>query len=194
VINIKLNRMTLSVGASVGCLVLLALYLVVVFWLLRQTYAHSIDNLTPRTARLQGLIDSEAQLADAAARVEDNLSELTWPGGRDTAMTAADLQQQVRDSIVAAGLTVSGSQILPAQAEHGFERLVLNITATGDIESLDEAIVSLRELRPVVLIETATVRPVRARRTSRRGGDAGGKEERLLSINMRLVSLRLLTL
>ena len=126
------------------------------------------------------------------ATVDEALAELAWPLDKDAAMTAASMQQLVRDAIGNAGLTVSGSQILPAQPGSGFERLVLDLTASGNIESLDEAIVNLKELRPMVLIESATIKPVRARTRIGQAGDSA--DERLLSIRMRLVSLRLLPL
>ena len=189
---LKVNRMALSVGLVAGSLALLAIYAVVHFWLLRQEYAEAIGDLVPRTARLQGIVESEEQLVAAAAAVDDALAELAWPLDKDAAMTAASMQQLVRDAIANAGLSVSGSQILPAQPGSGFERLVLDVTASGNIESLDEAIVNLKELRPMVLIESATIKPVRAR--TRLGQAGNSEDERLLSVRMRLVSLRLLPL
>lgn len=189
---LKANRMALSVGLVAGSLALLAIYAMLHFWLLRQDYAEAIGDLVPRTARLQGIVDSEEQLVAAAASVDEALAELAWPLDKDAAMTAASMQQLVRDSIANTGLSVSGSQILPAQPGSGFERLVLDVTASGNIESLDEAIVNLKELRPMVLIESATVKPVRAR--SRLGQADDSADQRLLSVRMRLVSLRLLPL
>jgi general secretion pathway protein M len=189
---LKSKRMALSVGLVAGSLALLAVYAIVHFWMLRQAYAEAIEDLVPRTARLQGIVESEEQLVAAAASVDETLAELAWPLDKDAAMTAASMQQLVRDAIANAGLTVSGSQILPAQPDSGFERLVLDLTASGNIESLDEAIVNLKELRPMVLIESATIKPVRARR--RLGQADDGADQRLLSIRMRLVSLRLLPL
>lgn len=189
---LKSNRMALSVGLVAGSLALLAIYAIVHFWMLRQAYAEAIEDLVPRTARLQGIVESEEQLVAAAAAVDEALAELAWPLDKDAAMTAASMQQLVRDAIANAGLTVSGSQILPAQPGAGFERLVLDLTASGNIESLDEAVVNLKELRPMVLIESATIKPVRARTRLGQAGDSA--DERLLSIRMRLLSLRLLPL
>ena len=103
------------------------------------------------------------------------------------------MQQKVREVMAAAGLSVSGSQILPSRKVEGFERLNLNITVERNIGSLEEAIGSLRALRPLVLVESANIKPQRAKR-SRRGVEAApqSEDQRKLSVRFQLLSLRLL--
>jgi general secretion pathway protein M len=192
ILPVRADRTTAVVGLSLFCLLTLVLYAIGNFWLIRQEYAGEIDNITPRTARLLGFIQSEEQLAAAARRIDQVLEEVAYFEGKDSAMTAASMQQKVREVMAAAGLSVSGSQILPSRKIEGFEQLNLNITVEGNIGSLDEAIGNLRVLRPLVLIQSVNIKPLRIRRP-RRGVEQAPEleDQRKLSVRFHLLSLRL---
>ena len=94
-----------------------------------------------------------------------------------------------------AGLSVSGSQILPTRKADGFDRLSLDISAQGNVDALDEALLSLELMRPLVLVESLSVKPVRERRRSRSrqrepvAAEPG--DQRQLTVRFQLISLRL---
>ena len=103
------------------------------------------------------------------------------------------MQQEIREVMTGAGLSVSGSQILKARQTEGFEQINLDITVEGNIGSLDEAIASLRVLRPLVLVESVNIKPLRTRITRRgRETEPQLEDQRKLSARFRLLSLRLL--
>jgi len=160
---------------------------------MRQEYAGDIENITPRTARLLGFIQTEEQFAIAASGVKGVLGELAYSDGRDSAMTAASMQQKIREVMTAAGLSVLGSQVLRARQIDGFEQINLDITVEGNIGSLDEAVTNLGVLSPLVLVESVNIKPLRTR-NSRRGKEATPplEDQRKLSARFRLISLRLL--
>ncbi len=191
--RIKADRSTVVVGLSLLCLVTLVLFAIADFWLMRQDYAGEIENITPRTARLLGFIQTEEQLAEAVSGLDGVLEELAYSGARDSAMTAASMQQEIREVMTGTGLSVLGSQILKSKQIEGFEQINLDITVEGNIGSLDEAIASLRVLRPMVLVESVDIKPLRVRST-RRGKETEPQLEdpRKLSARFRLLSLRLL--
>ena len=190
---VRADRTTAVVGLTLLCLLTLVLYAIGNFWLMRQEYTREIDNVTPRTARLLGFIQSEEQLAAAAHRIDQVLEEVAYFEGKDSAMTAASMQQKVREVMAAAGLSISGSQILPSKNVEGFEQLNLNITVEGNIDSLDEAIGNLRVQRPLVLIQAVNIKPLRIRKP-RRGAETApeSEDQRKLSVRFHLLSLRLL--
>ena len=191
--RIKADRTIAVVGLSISCVVILILMVIGDLWLARQEYAKNIENITPRTARLSGFIQSEKQLAVAASKVDGVLATLAYPSTRDGALTAAAMQQETREVMSSAGLSVAGSQILPSRELDGFERLNLNITVVGNINSVDEAIGNLRELRPLVLVESINIKPLRVR-NSRKGKEAAPplEDQRKITVRFRLLSLRLL--
>lgn len=189
--SIKADRSTVVVGVSLLCLLTLVLYAIGSLWSMRQEYSGEIDSMTPRTARFLGFLQSEEQLSAEAREVEQVLGELAYSSARDSATTSATMQQNIREMMAATGLSISGSQILPAKKIEGFDLLNLNIVAEGNIGSLDEAIANLRVLRPLVLIESVNIKPLRVRAANRRGKEPLALEDqRKLTVRFRLLSLR----
>ena len=192
---LKADRPTLVVGCTLGLFLLLALYWILHFWLLRQDFVEQIESLQPRTARLLGISESYEQLQVASAAARGSLLELAYPAGKDSATAAAAMQQSLRELMAGAGLEVSGSQILPTRKADGFDRLSLDISAQGNVDALDEALLSLELMRPLVLVESLSVKPVRERRRSRSrqrepvAAEPG--DQRQLTVRFQLISLRL---
>jgi general secretion pathway protein M len=193
--NFKADRPTIIVGSSLGLVFLLALYLVLQLWFLRQDFADEIEAIQPRTARLLGMLESVDQLDLASGTARSMLRELVYAVDQDSAKAASSLQQNVRELLTSAGLSVSGSQILPQRKSDKFDRLSLNITAEGNINALDEALSSLELMRPLVFVESLKVQPQRtsSRRRSRRSEDIDDKDDdpRKLAAQFELFSLRL---
>jgi general secretion pathway protein M len=194
-LKLRADRPTIVVGFTLGLVALLALYWILQFWFLRSGFVAEIESIQPRTARLLGIVESFDQLELASSGVGGVLRDLTYPAERDSATTAAAMQQDIRELMVDAGLSVSGSQILPVRKAAGFDRLSLDITAEGNIDELDDAFSSLDELRPLVFTESVTVKPIRVRRSNRRGAveedNSNGEDPRKLTARFHLFSLRL---
>ncbi len=192
-INMRADRSTIVVGSSLGILLLVVLYWVLNLWFLRQGFVEEIESIEPRTARMLGIMQSATQLEVASSEASSRLRELAYGADRDSAATAAAMQQEIRELMIGAGLSISGSQILPARKSEGFDRLSLDISAEGNIEALDTALSGLEELRPLVFVETLKVNPERIR-----GGGRGRQAEavtagdpRKLTARLQLFSLRL---
>ena len=194
-INLKADRQTIVVGSSLGLVLLLVCYLTLQMWFLRQDFADQIEAIQPRTARLLGILDSIDQLDLASDTAQNTLGELVYSVDQDSAKAASYMQQQVRELLTSAGLTVSGSQILPRREVSGFDRLSLDITAEGDIDALDEALSGLEVMRPLVFVESLKVQPKRTRSRRRRGRSppevADVSDPRKLGVRFQLFSLRL---
>lgn len=193
--KLKSDRPTIVVGCTLGLVALLVLYWILQFWFLRSDFVAEIESIQPRTARLLGIVESFDQLELASNGVSGVLQDLAYPADRDSATTAAAMQQDIRELMVDAGMSVSGSQILPARRTTGFDRLSLDITAEGNIDGLDDAFAGLKELRPLVFVESVSVKPARVRRSSRRGAaeedNSSGDDPRKLTARFHLFSLRL---
>lgn len=156
---------------------------------LRQEYQSGIDALAPRLARLQGLIDHEEQLREAAGAVDQRVLGLVYPAGEDRATVSARLQKDVRQILVDAGLSVSNSQVLPLRERDLFDYVGVKITVTGEIDGLNAALANLSVFQPLVLVESLDVWPKRdSRRRSAAGESDQGKQ--LVNATMQLLSLR----
>lgn len=194
--GLRMDRTTIVVGGSVGLLLILVLYWLLQFWFMRQEFAEEIAMIEPKTSRLLGILQSAETLAVASDTAQSRLRELSYPPDMDAAATAATMQQNIRELMMGAGMTISGSQILPQLKSSDFDRLRLDITAEGNIEALDAALASLESLRPLVFVESFKVTPIRSRHQNRgrlQGveEDSGSEDPRRLTARLQLFSLRL---
>ena len=167
-------------------LVPVLLYLNVIFSLLgvhSETQAE-IDRIEPRIARLQGLINYENQLREAAVVVDSQVLELVYPATEDQATVSAELQTQVRDIFSAAGLSVTNSQVLPVREQGNFDYIGVKLTVKGSLQALDEALAGLAAYLPLVLVESLDVYPARVPR----GKDASNQQT--LTASLQVLSLR----
>ncbi|MBK6738948.1 MAG: hypothetical protein IPG64_14175 [Haliea sp.] len=193
--KIMADRSTIVVGCTLGILFLVVAYWVLHFWFLRQSFADEIETIEPKTSRLLGIVESADRLEIASGLANSSLTMLAYAADQDSATSAATMQQNVREIMTAAGLSVSGSQILPQRSSEGFDRLGLDITAQGNIDALEEALSNLVSVRPLVFVGALKVSPDRARRPLR--GRLGRPEEevegdpRKLTVRLQLFSLRL---
>ena len=164
----------------------LLVYLNVLFGALglRSEYAGDIDRLQPRIARLQGVKSVEAQLAESASSVQQQMDRLVYPATADRASVAAALQKDIRQLMAGAGLSVTNSQVLPVREEDRFDFIGLKLTVSGDMAALDETLARLAEFTPLVIVESLEAWPTRQRRNK------GEPEAQLVTASIRLASLR----
>jgi len=187
---LKSRRAAWVVGTSLALLALLLLYIVVNLWQVRQAYAREIDTIYPRLARLQGIMQVREELQVAAGRVAGDVEDAVYgPQSGDTATTAAAMQQQIRDVMSSAGMSVTGSQVLPVRQVDGLLHLELRLSAAGNTDALDAAITALRLVRPLVIVQAISIQPERDRRG--RGEQMPREDPRRVVVEMRLLSLKL---
>lgn len=179
----QLSRAQWLIGLSLTLLLLLWLIILVQSWGQYRGYHEQSKNLVPRIARLEGLVASEAALKEANQQIAGEIATKVYPVATDPASTGTAMQQQIRGVFAKAGLTVSGSQILPPRIDQLFTRIQLEVAASGSMEALELALLELAELQPIVMIDSINVQPARARR-----GDASQS----VTVRLRLTSLRML--
>ncbi len=189
--RMRADRSTIVVGCSLGLVLLLVLYWVLHFWFLRQGFADEIEMIEPRTARVLGMMQSADQLEVASSEAGSRLREMAYGADRDAAATAAAMQQEIRELMTGAGLSISGSQILPQRKSEGFDRLRLDVTAEGSIEALDAALSGLEAMRPLVFVEGLKVNPERSSGRGRGRQAVAVGDPRKLTARFQLLSLRL---
>lgn len=176
-------RMLTVVGLSLVIILILLYFMSSFAWEKYYEYGGRSAQLEPRISRLLGVEQSYDLLQKANKRVKTQLTELAYPAARDAAVTSASMQRTVREIVEQAGMSVRGSQILPIKERDGYDRILVDITTSGTLESLEDVLISLREVRPGVSIESINIRPVRVRRK-------GGQDQKL-TVRFKLLSLRL---
>lgn len=116
-----------------------------------------LDELEPRYARLLGLEANSDGLAKAQAQGQSLIAQYVYPQEQDTNQTGNTVQQRIRGILVAAGLDIASSQVLPAKEEKGFERIPLSVRAEGEMVALQAALTGLAAEKPAILIDTLVV-------------------------------------
>lgn len=141
-------------------LALLALPLVVVATYVYQKHQWAqsrLDELEPRYARLLGLDANGDALAQSQERAKASIAQYVYPPEQDTNQTGNAVQQRIRSILVAAGLDIASSQVLPAKEEKGFERIPLSVRAEGEMVALQAGLAGLAAETPVILIDNVLV-------------------------------------
>lgn len=140
-----------------------------------------MDELEPRHARLLGLEANRDVLAQAHVRGQALIAQYVYPQEQDITQTGNDVQQRIRSILVAAGLDIASSQVLPAKEEKGFERIPLSVRAEGEMVALQAALAGLAAEKPAILMDAVLVQ----------GYGAPGKNGvQRLSVQLSLVVLR----
>ncbi len=183
IFGFRTDRAGILVLATVLIVVLSLLFLLTTIWTKQSAYKSQASDLGPRIARVKGLVEHQDELREAVRLTDQYVMDLTYPPTGDSQTTSAAMQQQTRGLLEAAGMAVTGSQILPATRLESFEQIRVEITAQGSMESLERALLSLDGQQPLVLVESLNLQPVRARRR------ADPSQE--VVARFRLVSLRL---
>ena len=111
-----------------------------------------LAELTPRYARLQGLDLQKTDIEGVLARAQEAMGRYVYPEDQDVNQAGNAAQQRLREIFAAANLQVSSSQVLPAKAEKGFDRIPLQVRAESDQLALQSALAVLSGQAPVMAL------------------------------------------
>jgi general secretion pathway protein M len=115
--------------------------------------ASTLASIEPRYARLLGLQSSAADLDKALTDRRAILARHAYLSTQDVAQAGSDAQQRVREIFGKAGLDVASTQVLPAKAADGFDRIPLVLRLEGDLAALQAALTVLPNQSPTLFAE-----------------------------------------
>lgn len=119
-----------------------------------------IAEVTPRYARLTGILSSKEALQQARDKADAQVATYLFPSSQDAVQLGNDVQQKMRGVLSSAGLTVVSSQVMPAKdgkEDKEFERIPLTVRAEGELLAVYLAIAALSEQKPAILLEGFSV-------------------------------------
>lgn len=157
------KRARISVALSA---VLLVLVLIPVVDELAFRYAWArtaLEDVEVRYARLLGLLDAEQQIDETLALTGDAINHFAYAADDSVARVGADLQQRVRRVAEIDGLSVVGSQIMPARAGAGFEVVPLGLTLDANVGALRDFLLGLALEQPTIQIDSMIITVPRQR-------------------------------
>ena len=142
-----------------------------------------IADIEPRYARMLGLQQQRTELDAALLQAKTLRSRYVYPATEDAAQTGNAAQQRVRDIFSSAGLQIISSQVLPAKAEKGIERIPMSVRAEGELLALQSALAVLSSQSPAIVLDDLDVQ-------SQNFGNAGPQAPTRLGIQFSLSVLR----
>ena len=116
-----------------------------------------LAELEPRYARLIGLEASAAAVDAALTQRRALLARHAYLASDDVARAGSDAQQRAREAFSKAGLQVSSTQVLPAKAVEGFDRIPVVLRLEGDLTALQSALVVLPGQAPTLFMDAFNV-------------------------------------
>lgn len=118
-------------------------------------YDTALAQLEPRSERLEGVVNAGAEIETLLASASSTVAPMLHPAG-ETAQT--DVQQKLRQMIVASGGTLVSSQVALEPAVDGkLARVRLTATVTGEWAKLVNFMESLQSHRPPFWVRTANL-------------------------------------
>ena len=182
--------------AVVGVLILSAflfLLLITSVWSsLFESWSEIAKN-EPRIARLRGYQLFQSSILESASEAKVLLDELASAAVADQSQTGAQLQQLLRGFAEDAGLTVRGSQLLPAAQQattpEGFAQLTVELQMRGLPLALNLFLRDVYEHSPRLKVTELDVVKVRDRRSSRRRDQTERLEVQDLDLSIQVAAL-----
>lgn len=143
-----------------------------------------LSTVEPRYARMLGMRQQQGEIEQALQRLQAQRGQYIYPGTEAGAQVGAAVQQKLRSIMGAAGLSVTSSQVQvrPAEEENGpYERVVISVTAEGEMADVHTALLGLYDIRPIIWIDELTIT---------RGGnlDSGAGVQRAPAMNVQLMA------
>lgn len=158
--NLLRSRPYIVIGVSM-LMVLAILSVPVSYVVSKHRWAEAkLAEIEPRYARLKGLESVAEELKSSAAEAEAAVARVAYPASLDIGQAGNDAQQRARRAVEGAGMTISSSQVLPAQKENGFDRIPIALRGEGTLPQLQVALAALAASTPALTIESLSLRGI----------------------------------
>jgi general secretion pathway protein M len=158
--RIAFNRVVLFQSLTVLVLAGLVVFASYTTWAKHDRAQGILADLEPRYARLQGLLERQADMQAMDAKAKELLLQMAFPATQDLAKTGNDAQQRIRSLFADSRLDVISIQISPGKAEGDFDRISISLRAEGTLTDVQAALGRLADQSPVILIDSMLLQTV----------------------------------
>lgn len=122
-------------------------------WVIHRGADEQLKTLEPRMARLMGLGNDKARLADTTKDVQRQIERHAYPASREATQAGNDAQQRARELFTRAGLEVATIQVLPARQAGAFDRIPIALRLDGELAALQAVLATLPMSAPTIFVE-----------------------------------------
>ena len=113
----------------------------------------TLEQITPRYARLAGLQHAESKITQSLHESQEHLAQFLYSPDTPVERIGTELQQRLRALATENGLAVPNSNILPAMSGEFIEIVSVVLTVQGSSEQFSRLLVSLQQERPALQVD-----------------------------------------
>lgn len=143
-------------------------------WTQHQLIQTLLTDLSPRYARLSGLLARQTDLQKLGDQTRAQLSGLAFAPAQDLAQVGNDAQQRIRTVFADNALEIISIQVLPPLKDEGkFDRIQINLRVEGNLTGVQNALAALALQSPKIVLDNLalqTIGAVRPASIQRLGG------------------------
>lgn len=162
--RIAFNRVVLLQWLTMLVLLSMVVFAGYTLWVKHNRVQGILVDLEPRYARLQGMLDRQADMVAVDAKAKELLLQLAFPATQDLAKTGNDAQQRIRSLFTDSRLDVISIQISPGKIEGQFDRISISLRVEGNLADIQTALARLAEQTPAILIDSMVLQTIGAAR------------------------------
>jgi general secretion pathway protein M len=126
-------------------------------WTKHQGFEDKLAQWEPRHARLQGILQQQSEFISHTQLADSLISAYTYPAASEATQNVNDAQQRLRAALEKGGLKVESMAVSAPIQEGAFVRYRIVSRIDGNLNTLLSALVQLRDLTPVVIVESIRI-------------------------------------
>lgn len=166
---LKMNEMTQQRWLALGLLGLVIL--LVIFVLIMPLVSMGLDNyeqkqeLIFRLQKANRIVAKKDSVIANIDQLKKKYQAQNYFSTRNTeALASADLQKFIKSAISQAGGQLTSTQVLPHIEENGFNRIVVKVRMSGEIDVLRSVLHEIETSTQIMVVDQIDIRPVRGKR------------------------------
>lgn len=132
-------------------------------WRTHELIQQQLADLTPRYARLAGLMERQSDLTALGVQASTELTRLTYPTTQDVTQAGNDAQQRIRTLFTDSKLDIVSIQVLPPKKDESkIDRIQITLRVEGNLMGIQNALLNLSNQTPHVVVDSMTLQTIGA--------------------------------
>jgi general secretion pathway protein M len=126
-------------------------------WAKHKSYESRLAEWEPRHARLQGIMQQQPDLISHTQLADSLMAAYAYPAASEATQNVNDAQQRIRTALEQGGLRVESINVSAPAQEGAFVRYRIVSRMDGNINTLQRALLVLREQMPVLVVDSIRI-------------------------------------
>ena len=123
-------------------------------WTKHRDYEARLAQWEPRHARLQGILQQQPEFVSHTQLADNLMVAYAYPAASEATQNVNDAQQRIRTALEQGGLRIESINVSAPAQEGAFVRFRVVARIDGNINTLQSALIKLREQMPVLVVDS----------------------------------------